>query len=34
VLTLVPGKSVPIEWTDASGNPQTGTIVPTAGPPQ
>jgi S1-C subfamily serine protease len=34
VLTLVPGKSVPITWTDASGNPQNGTITPTAGPPQ
>jgi len=34
VLTLAPGRSVPIEWTDASGNPQTGTITPTAGPPQ
>jgi S1-C subfamily serine protease len=34
VLTLVPGKSVPIAWTDASGDPQTGTITPTNGPPQ
>jgi S1-C subfamily serine protease len=34
VLLLVPGKSVPITWTDASGQQQTGTITPTAGPPQ
>jgi S1-C subfamily serine protease len=34
VLTLVPGKSVPIAWTGPSGTPQTGTITPTAGPPQ
>jgi S1-C subfamily serine protease len=34
VLTLMPGDSVPIEWTNASGNPQTGTITPSSGPPQ
>jgi S1-C subfamily serine protease len=34
VLTLVPGKSVPIAWTDANGVAQTGTITPTSGPPQ
>jgi S1-C subfamily serine protease len=34
VLLLVPGKSVPITWTDASGDPQNGTITPTSGPPQ
>jgi hypothetical protein len=30
----VPGKSVPIAWTDSSGDQHTGTITPTAGPPQ
>jgi S1-C subfamily serine protease len=34
VLLLVPGRPVSIAWTDASGDPQTGTITPTAGPPQ
>jgi S1-C subfamily serine protease len=34
VLSLVPGTAVSIAWTDASGNPQTGTITPTSGPPQ
>ncbi len=34
VLTLVPGKSVPIGWTDATGTAQTGTITPISGPPQ
>jgi S1-C subfamily serine protease len=34
VLSLVPGTAVPISWTDASGNPQTGTITPASGPPQ
>ncbi len=34
VLVLVPGKPAPIAWTDASGNPQSGTITPTSGPPQ
>jgi S1-C subfamily serine protease len=34
VLTLVPGDTVPIGWTDTSGNPQTGTITPISGPPQ
>jgi S1-C subfamily serine protease len=34
VLTLAPGQSVPIEWTDGNGNPQSGTITPTSGPPQ
>ena len=34
VLLLVPGKAVPITWTDATGQPQSGTITPTAGPPQ
>jgi S1-C subfamily serine protease len=34
VLLLVPGKSVPIAWTDSSGDQHTGTITPTAGPPQ
>jgi S1-C subfamily serine protease len=34
VLLLVPGKSVPITWTDASGDSQSSTITPTAGPPQ
>ncbi|HKD94586.1 MAG TPA: trypsin-like peptidase domain-containing protein [Gaiellaceae bacterium] len=34
VLTLVPGKAVPIGWTDTSGTAQTGTITPISGPPQ
>jgi len=34
VLTLVPGKAVAIEWTDASGTAQAGSITPTSGPPQ
>jgi S1-C subfamily serine protease len=34
VLSLVPGKAVPIGWTDPNGNAQTGTITPVSGPPQ
>ena len=34
VLQLVPGKAVPIGWTDTSDAPQTGTITPISGPPQ
>jgi S1-C subfamily serine protease len=34
VLQLVPGRAVPIAWTDTSGTPQTGTITPISGPPQ
>jgi S1-C subfamily serine protease len=34
VLSLVPGKAVPIAWTDTAGNARTGTITPTSGPPQ
>jgi S1-C subfamily serine protease len=34
VLMLVPGKAVPIGWTDTNGVAQTGTITPIAGPPQ
>jgi len=34
VLTLVPGKTVPIGWTDTNGVAQTGTITPISGPPQ
>jgi S1-C subfamily serine protease len=34
VLMLVPGKAVPIGWTDTNGIAQTGTITPIAGPPQ
>jgi len=34
VLTLVPGKTVSIGWTDTTGTAQTGTITPTVGPPQ
>jgi S1-C subfamily serine protease len=34
VLTLVPGKAVPIGWTDPNGVAQTGTITPISGPPQ
>jgi S1-C subfamily serine protease len=33
VLFLVPGTAVSIGWTDANGNPQTGSITPTSGPP-
>jgi S1-C subfamily serine protease len=34
VLSLVPGKAVPIGWTDTSGTAHSGTITPTSGPPQ
>src|SRR3954463_8020300 len=34
VLQLVPGKAVPIGWTDPNDAPQTGTITPISGPPQ
>lgn len=34
VLSLVPGRTVSIGWTDRNGHPQTGTITPTSGPPQ
>ena len=34
VLQLVPGKAVPIGWTNTSGIAQTGTITPISGPPQ
>jgi S1-C subfamily serine protease len=34
VLSLVPGKAVPIRWTDTNGVAQTGTITPVSGPPQ
>jgi S1-C subfamily serine protease len=34
VLSLVPGKAVPIGWTQTGGTAQTGTITPIAGPPQ
>jgi S1-C subfamily serine protease len=34
VLSLVPGEAVPIEWTDATGTAQTGSITPASGPPQ
>ena len=34
VLTLVPGKAVPIGWKDTNGIAQTGTITPISGPPQ
>ena len=34
VLTLVPGKTVPIGWTDTNGVAQAGTITPISGPPQ
>jgi len=34
VLRLVPGKAVPIGWTDANSIAYTGTITPTSGPPQ
>jgi S1-C subfamily serine protease len=34
VLSLVPGRAVPIGWTDTNGTAQTGTITPVSGPPQ
>jgi S1-C subfamily serine protease len=34
VLSLVPGKAVPIGWRDTNGDAQTGTITPVSGPPQ
>jgi S1-C subfamily serine protease len=34
IVSLVPGQAVSIEWTDAAGNAQTGSITPTSGPPQ
>ena len=34
VLQLVPGKAVPIGWTNASDIAQTATITPISGPPQ
>jgi S1-C subfamily serine protease len=34
VLQLVPGKAVPIGWTNTSDIAQTGTITPISGPPQ
>lgn len=34
VLSLTPGTSVPIGWTDSSGTAHTGTITPASGPPQ
>jgi S1-C subfamily serine protease len=34
VVSLVPGTTVSIGWTDTSGTAQTGTITPTSGPPQ
>ena len=34
VLTLVPGKAVPIGWKDTNGIAHTGTITPISGPPQ
>jgi len=34
VVTLVPGKTVPIGWTDRNGKAQTGTITLISGPPQ
>ena len=34
VLSLAPGKAVPIGWTDTNGTAQTGTITPVSGPPQ
>jgi S1-C subfamily serine protease len=34
VLSLVPGKTVSIGWTDPSGVAHTGRITPTTGPPQ
>lgn len=34
VLSLVPGKAVPIGWTDTRDVAHTGTIKPVSGPPQ
>jgi S1-C subfamily serine protease len=34
VLSLVPGKTVSIGWTDTTGAAQTGPITPASGPPQ
>ena len=34
VLSLVPGKTVSIGWTDTSDTPHTSTITPISGPPQ
>jgi S1-C subfamily serine protease len=34
VLSLTPGKAVPIGWTDTNGVVQSGTITPISGPPQ
>ena len=34
VLSLVPGKTVSISWTDTSDVAHTGTITPISGPPQ
>jgi S1-C subfamily serine protease len=34
VLSLAPGKAVPIGWTDTSDVAHTGTITPISGPPQ
>lgn len=34
VLSLVPGKTVPIGWRDTNGTARTGTITPVSGPPQ
>ncbi len=34
VLSLVPGQSIAIGWTDSTGTAQTGTITPASGPPQ
>src|SRR3954447_11736264 len=34
MLTLVPGKTVSIGWTDTNGVAQTGTITPISRPPQ
>jgi S1-C subfamily serine protease len=34
VLSLVPGKTVPIGWTDVTDVGHTGTITPVSGPPQ
>jgi S1-C subfamily serine protease len=34
VLSLVPGKAVPIGWKDTKGIARTGTITPVSGPPQ
>jgi S1-C subfamily serine protease len=34
VLSLVPGQTVPIGWTDSNGVAQSGDITPISGPPQ